>query len=84
MDLIVGMKDWPYSEDVVPLKEVAKTLGMPLEELKIRGRSKRSSLHRVEGDGGLDQGEGGDGLHRDVLGGKGGIEAGEADHSGLI
>ena len=80
MDLIVGMKDWPYSEDVVPLKEVAKTLGMPLEELKIRGRSKRSSLHRVEGERGFDQGKGGDGFHRDVFRGERGVKTGEADH----
>ena len=33
----------------------------------------------MEGEGGFDQGEGGDGGHRDVHRGEGGIEAGQAD-----
>lgn len=42
------------------------------------------SLHRVEGEGGLDQGEGGDGGHGDILGGEGRVEGGEPDLVSIV
>lgn len=54
--------------------------GMSLEEFIEWERS----LHRMEGEGSLDQGEGRDGGHGDILGGEGRIERGEPDLVSLV
>lgn len=66
VDSIVVADVWPYSDAVVPLKELERVLGTKLKRLD-DGTIIRCSLHCVEGEGGLDQGKGGDGGHRDIL-----------------